>query len=37
DYYQLDLAERSLFDEHLISAMASHPKVIERSILVSGD
>ncbi len=37
DYKQLNLADASLSDEQLIAAMAAHPKLIERPILVAGD
>ncbi len=37
DYKQLNLADASLSDEQLIAAMATHPKLIERPILVVGD
>ncbi|MBX8509685.1 arsenate reductase (glutaredoxin) [Pseudomonas cichorii] len=37
DYKALNLADPSLSDEQLIAAMASHPKLIERPILVAGD
>lgn len=37
DYKTLNLADPSLSDEQLIAAMASHPKLIERPILVAGD
>ncbi|KPC33024.1 Arsenate reductase [Pseudomonas syringae pv. cilantro] len=37
DYKQLNLADPSLSDEQLIAAMATHPKLIERPILVVGD
>ncbi|MBC3955360.1 MULTISPECIES: arsenate reductase (glutaredoxin) [Pseudomonas] len=37
DYKQLNLADPSLNDEQLIAAMAAHPKLIERPILVVGD
>ncbi|MBX8573302.1 arsenate reductase (glutaredoxin) [Pseudomonas cichorii] len=37
DYKALNLADTSLSDEQLIAAMASHPKLIERPILVAGD
>jgi arsenate reductase len=36
-YKQLNLADQSLTDEQLIAAMAAHPKLIERPILVAGD
>jgi arsenate reductase (glutaredoxin) len=37
DYKTLNLADPSLSDEQLIAAMAAHPKLIERPILVAGD
>ncbi|RMQ47041.1 Arsenate reductase [Pseudomonas cichorii] len=37
DYKTLNLADPSLGDEQLIAAMAAHPKLIERPILVAGD
>jgi arsenate reductase len=37
DYKTLNLADSSLTDEQLIAAMAGHPKLIERPILVIGD
>ncbi len=37
DYKHLNLADPSLNDEQLIAAMAAHPKLIERPILVVGD
>jgi arsenate reductase (glutaredoxin) len=37
DYKTLNLADLNLSDEQLIAAMASHPKLIERPILVAGD
>jgi arsenate reductase len=37
DYKTLNLADSSLTDEQLIAAMADHPKLIERPILVVGD
>jgi arsenate reductase len=37
DYKTLNLADSSLTDEQLIAAMAGHPKLIERPILVVGD
>lgn len=36
EYKTLGLADPSLSDEQLIAAMASHPKLIERPILVAG-
>ena len=37
EYKALNLADDSLSDEQLIAAMAAHPKLIERPILVAGD
>lgn len=37
EYKSLNLADASLSDEQLIAAMAAHPKLIERPILVAGD
>ncbi len=37
EYKSLDLANPALTDEQLIAAMAEHPKLIERPILVAGD
>jgi len=37
DYKQLNLADAGLSDDQLIAAMAAHPKLIERPILVAGD
>lgn len=37
EYQALNLADASLSDEQLIAAMAAHPKLIERPILVSGN
>ena len=37
EYKTLNLADNSLSDAQLIDAMAAHPKLIERPILVAGD
>lgn len=37
EYKALNLADTRLSDEQLIAAMAAHPKLIERPILVVGD
>ena len=37
EYKALGLADSSLSDEQLIAAMASHPKLIERPILIAGE
>lgn len=37
EYKTLNLANTGLSDEQLIAAMAAHPKLIERPILVVGD
>ena len=37
DYKTLGLADKSLSDDDLLDAMASHPKLIERPIIVRGD
>ncbi|WP_286884631.1 arsenate reductase (glutaredoxin) [Pseudomonas sp. UBA7456] len=37
DYAQLNLADPTISDAQLIDAMATHPKLIERPILVAGD
>ena len=37
EYKTLNLTDSSLSDAQLIDAMAAHPKLIERPILVAGD
>lgn len=37
EYRALNLADASLTEEQLIEAMAAHPKLIERPILVAGE
>ena len=37
EYKTVNLADSSLSDAQLIDAMAAHPKLIERPILVAGD
>jgi len=37
EYKELDLANPSLGDEQLIQAMVTHPKLIERPIVIVGD
>ncbi|WP_448682445.1 arsenate reductase (glutaredoxin) [Pseudomonas nicosulfuronedens] len=37
EYKELDLANPALSDDQLIGAMAQHPKLIERPIVVVGD
>ncbi|WP_407296420.1 arsenate reductase (glutaredoxin) [Stutzerimonas zhaodongensis] len=37
EYKALNLGDPALTDEQIINAMASHPKLIERPILVVGD
>ena len=37
EYKELGLADTSLSNEQLIAAMAAHPKLIERPILIAGE
>ena len=37
EYKELGLADANLSDEQLIAAMAAHPKLIERPILIAGE
>ncbi|WP_273825933.1 arsenate reductase (glutaredoxin) [Pseudomonas asplenii] len=37
EYQSLNLADSQLGDEQLIAAIAAHPKLMERPILVAGD
>ncbi|MBD9512796.1 MULTISPECIES: arsenate reductase (glutaredoxin) [Pseudomonadaceae] len=37
EYKELDLANPALGDDQLIQAMVSHPKLIERPIVIVGD
>ncbi|MCU1716759.1 arsenate reductase (glutaredoxin) [Pseudomonas sp. 5P_3.1_Bac2] len=37
EYRELNLADASLTEAQLIAAMAAHPKLIERPILVAGE
>ncbi|MFK3974608.1 arsenate reductase (glutaredoxin) [Pseudomonas sp. NPDC087358] len=37
EYKTLNLADGALSDEQLITAMAAHPKLIERPILIAGN
>ena len=36
-YKTLGLADKTLTDDQLLAAMASHPKLIERPLVVNGD
>lgn len=37
EYKTLNLADAALSDEQLVAAMAAHPRLIERPILIVGD